>query len=424
MARIPLGQNTPLTLVGYFSAESGVSQGRDGNTTPAAGGSYITGGLQHVRSGVGGDYALRITTNQGFIFPLGGLIVRNVLVFLPIWGVATYTLNLLRGGTDYQGGFEVLAGNALRLVRGRSGVAVTELARTATGAIPAEQYNWACLDYYVSNTGYARFRLFSYNNLLLDFSGDTQQSATFNHVDAVRIYADGVSSDVRADDIFVFVRTIYFNTAAGTTPVEGDTITDVDTGATALVDAVQVDGTDGVAIVYSITGTFEPGDDLSSGAWTAVCGNHLGNDQESLWIPEGFFAAQFLSSSVASGWSATNVPPQQNWQQVDDWFDLTDYIFTSTVSVVDNYGTTEPATIPTGSQFLAFVVSTWGNNSASITQVQFGYYDGTGTESGPDQVLPSTAGRSDMIWTNNTRTGSPFSLSEVQAMQVLVTSVA
>lgn len=431
MARIDLGQNTPLTLIAAFTAESGSSQQRDGLTTVAAGGTYITGGLQHTRDGTGGSYALRITTNQEVILPWGGLIVREALIFFPLFGEPQTTLNVLRGGSEYQGGLEVLEGNAVRLVRGESGGTFTELARSATGVVPEGQYNWACMRYYVADaSGHIIFKLHSYQNTVLSYSGDTKNSVAYSNMDALRFLVDGVSGDVRIDDVLVFVRTLYYTGGVGTMPVAGQTITDADTGATLTVDYVEGTAAEGVIVAYGVStnASFEAGDDIGNGGdWTAIASNHLGDDKASLWISEGLAKPSPLSSDVPDTgdqqWDATNVPPDAHYQQVDDWTDTADYVYTADDAQLDQYGTTAPA-VPAGSTVIGLIMSTWGNNSASVSQIRLGYNDGTGDVDGPDQVLPSTVGRSDVMWANNPRTGSSFTLVQISSLTARLTSVA
>lgn len=428
MARIPLGQNTPLTLIGAFTAESGTDQSRDGLTTTSGSATYITGGLQHLRDGNGGSYALRLTTNQGVIFPFGGLTPREVVVAFPLYGEAQTTVNLLRAGTHYQVGLEVLDGNAPRLVRGQSGVSVTALATGTTGYIPSGQYSWCVLHTYIDNSGFADLYVHSYANKPLSFTGDTQESAAFANLDALRFFVDGVSSDVRMDDVLVFARTIYFTTGVNTLPTAEQIITDATTGATARVTFVEGTNTLGVLVVHSVTGTFGLGNTInnvaSGGTWTAVASNALANDKASLWVPEGFSAAGTLTSDVAAGWTGAT-GGGDHYSQLNDWVTTADYVFSATAGQVDQYGSTPP-TIPGGSTVIGLIISLWAesNSNPNVSQVDLGYNDGTGNGVGPDQVLASNYGRVDTFWTNNSRTGAAFSTGQITALQPRLISVA
>lgn len=412
-------------MIGAFSAESGVNQIRDGITSVSIGASYITGGLQHLRDGVGGAYALRLGSNQNIVLPFGGLICREAIVAFPLFGQGRFVCNVLRGGVNFQGGFQVSANQAASLVRGESGFSTTTLATGTTGYIPENIYSWVNMRYFVDNSaGLIQLRVHSYANVHLSFTGDTQNSASFNTMDAVLLGSDGVAADVRVDDVFVFVRTLYFDTALGITPVAGATITDTISGATAVVDFTEVDGTDGVAVVYSVNGTFGAGNAILSGAWTAVASNDLGNDRDGLWVPEAFSIPGIVSSDVSVGWTGAT-GGGTHYTEVDDWYDTATYVYTALPGQLDQYGVTPPS-IPVNTPILGVIISTWAQSSGSlsVTQVDLGYNDGIGNIDGPDQVLPSSYGRVDTFWTNNARTGVPFTLSEIAAINTRQTSVA
>lgn len=426
MARIPLGQNTPLTLIGAFTGESGTNQNRDGITTTTPSATYITGGLQHLRDGSGGSYALRVTTSSGVIFPFGALIVREVIVAFPLFGERNTTINLLRGGTEYQGGLELNAGNAVRFVRGQSGLSTTTLALGTTGYLPEDIYSWCCMRYFVANSGgLIQLRVHAYANLHMSYSGDTQGSASFDNVDGLRFYMDGVANDGRLDDFYVFARTLYYSGGTGTIPAVGDTITDGSTGATCTVDFVEGTNAAGVLVVYGVSdGTgFVSGNTISNGGgWSATADNSLGNNQAGLWVNEAFGQAGSLSSDILTGWTGAT-GGGAHYTQVNDWIDTATYVFSDTAAQTDEYGTTAP-TIPAGTPIVGLIISAWAQNNGSptVTHMSLGYDSGGTNEDGPEQVMPSNYARVDTLWSYNPITGAAFSLSEINALNLRMTS--
>lgn len=428
MARIPLGQNTPLTLIGVFTGESGTSQSRDGITTTAPSATYITGGLQHLRDGAGGSYALRLTTSNGVIFPFGTVIVREAILAFPLFGERNTSINFLRGGSEYQGGLELNEGNAIRFIRGESGASPTTLALGTTGYIPEDLYSWCCMRYFVDNsTGLIQLRVHAYANLHLSFSGDTQASGTFANVDGVRFYMAGVANDGRLDDFYAFARTLYYSGGSGTIPAAGDLITDGTTGATCRVDFVEGTNVTGVLVVYSVTdgASFGSGNTISNGGgWSATADNALGNDQAGLWVNEVFGMAGALSSDITADWTGAT-GGGAHYTQVNDWVDTATYVFSDTAGQVDEYGTTAPS-IPAGTPIVGLIISAWAQNNGSptVTHVSLGYDSGGTNEDGPEQVMPSNYARVDTYWSYNPITGSAFTLLEINNLAARMTSEA
>lgn len=416
---VPLGQNTPLTLVARFTAESGGDQTRDGLSPTAPGALYLTGGLQHLRNGAGGEYALQPISTTDCVLPIpGGVALREFLVGAPVWanGGATNYWAMRAGETVL--GFQINSGNAAVLSTG--GVVVTQLAFGTTGQFANNEYNWVMFHGRIGASGFMKLRLYSYDNLIVEYSGDTQPLAK-STMDSLQMEA-GINGDCRFDDTYVYARSIYFTGALGTTPGIGDTITDSITGATAVVDYVQTSGATGVFFLSFLVGSFGSGNAITSGLWSATASNALTDNKASLWVDELFGVPGTLTADVQTQWPVPASPP--HYSLVDDWFDTTDYVATSTSGQTDVYATDFP-TLPVSAVIAALVISSLGelNGSTAVTKLVLGYNDGVGNQDGPSQFLPSSWGTDIVPWTNNTRTATAFTVSEILALNLRLGSL-
>lgn len=418
---IPLGQNTPLTMIASFTAESGSDQTRDGLSPTAPAAVYLTGGSQHLRNGTtGGNYALQIPSTESAFLPIPGgtITIREFVLCVPIWadGASFFYWGARAGGTVC--GLQINSGNAPLLYRG--GLSPVVLATGTTGLYPNNAYTWSTLHAYMDAAGFMRLRQFAYANVVLEYSGNTRSDLGENSVDAIEFEA-GINGDARIDDVYLYARSIYFTAASGSTPSAGATITDGTSGATARADFVQVSGATGVFLVSNVSGAFGRGHTITSGGWSATASNDLGNDEASLWVPEIFGFPGTLDSDVQTQWSFPSSPP--HYSLVNDWADTTTYVSTNTSAQTDVYGTAF-STLPGSAVVYGLVVSTLGQqNGSSITELVLGYNDGTSNEDASPVVLPASWGRNAVIWTNNQRTGSAFTIPQITALELRLGSL-
>lgn len=418
-----LSQNTPLTLI-WMTGFEFTDRDREALIN-----SYGTStGIPHERSGTGG--ARRTNLAQFATLQTPSLVqVREIVI-----GTAMYLTSSVINGDRNSGPYMQLATVADGV---QCSIMVTQNRefRFAGGSgytvwsesgIANPGWNWLSCRVFIDNSGSFDIRHQTYKNLVLTATGVDTQTAASNYVDRVQWRNPFSGFTGHHDDTAIFARSMYYTAGAGGSgqPVSGNTLAN-GLGATATIDFVTDDGAgNGVVFVSQVSGSFSTSDSLNDGSgWTATASNDLANDEASLFIPELFMFNAYPDADVGlPQWSTTGV---NNFGEVDDEIDTATYVSTGTAAQLDEYSLTN--VIPAGSTIWGMKLTAYARQqgAGSVTAINLGYNDGTGTEVADNNfLLPTGFAETHWLWTNNTRTGAKFTESEINSMTYRLTSVA
>jgi len=411
-----VGTNTPLTCVFMtgFEYEDEVLDGVQSATGPLA---YLTA-TPHKQGAEGGSTYIHTSIGSTNVVLLAFPALKEFVAAFAArsgdpgddWDFdlkASSTLNMRLNFHSTSGTFEVRAGNG--------DVLTSSLPSSATTG----QWNWMhwwgkCAD----SGGFSRVRVGNWDNLVVDGTGlDTSTgSEAVNQTTLTGFGPDW-------DDVFIFARSMYYTNGDPTPPTVGATLTGTNSAATATITHVFDNGAgDGCVFVTVVSGTFELGEPLTAGAWDGEANHALGNDEDSLWVPELYQFLEPLTADAAAGFD--NTTGGNHFSQLIDADDDT-FVDSETPDQVDSFETV--LAIPSGSTLwvLGAAAKARMGGTSPVTNIRVGVDDGATAVDSSNSPLTANFEKHDILITkNNPNTGVPYTGGERTAMKARLVSKA
>jgi hypothetical protein len=219
------------------------------------------------------------------------------------------------------------------------------------------------------------------------WTGDTVDFAT---VTANQLFIQsGSSQNWAVDDVVVYARTLFYTSFSSTAVAIGQTVTGGTSGATATVDAVETEGTNGVVYLYLVSGDFVSGEALTfSGGGTATSANALPASIYGLAAPV-FIRARAPTSDLTSPAEWTRSSGADDYAAIDDPPHTSDglYLSASATGQKSKHALANaPASLYSGAAFVAVQVGAY-QDSGGIGSIRYNVTDGATTNTGADKAV-------------------------------------
>ena len=319
---------------------------------------------------------------------------------------------------------------------------VTTLAQSAAVWVIGS-WNRVEIHYFVDDTtGFVRVYLNddgSYSTPTVQFTGDTTGGLANEVVNQIEMFLQhsGASDATRTfnDDFAVNTPSIAFKTASGSPPAdESDTtITGGTSGATASWTRLSTAGSSGSATrpdgrvsVHSVSGTFQDGETITAGGWTATVFAPTGAYVGGLELNSGFSGEGFIIYRAPTGNGNTTQLDGSDGNQVDNYLLVDDNpVDTTTENVTTNttgqYDTYQKGTLPASAASINSVESVfWASKDGDVINevdgvLRIGTTDHF-TDADQAGILTASAANQQVPWVDNPDTNTQFTPAELNAV--------